>query len=104
MKFLKKSALSLSAIVVSGLSMSNPVSAQYPNQMQIYQAQCQQGYEFACSQLDEMRRRNREWKRGLDDTRRDIERDQEDINIINRQKACRRGSYSFNDSHCNYVD
>ncbi|MGK7953678.1 MAG: hypothetical protein AB4063_00195 [Crocosphaera sp.] len=101
--FASKSALHLLVVMGSSLGISTNTLAQYPNQMQIYQNQCSQGNQYACTQWQQMRDRNNRWRNELDETRSRIEKDREDVNLINRQEACRRGSYDFNNSYCNYI-
>ncbi len=98
-----KPALHLLVVMGSSLGISTTTLAQYPNQMQIYQSQCSQGNQYACTQLQQMYNRNNRWRNQINQTRNRIERDQADVNRINRQGACRRSSYNFDDSHCNYI-
>lgn len=104
MKFLKKSALSLSVILVSGLKLSNPASAQYPNQMQIYQTKCSQGDQYSCIQLEQMYRRNERWKNEQNELNKRWYQDVRDDSRRKRQQICHDFSYDFDTSHCNDID
>ncbi len=87
----------------SGLGLSGLASAQYPTQMQVYQSKCSQGDEYSCIQLQQMYMRNNQWRNRIDEKYDEEREDQEEINRINRVEACRSSSYSFDDSHCDYI-